>query len=591
MTATKNSPTKGRKSSKAKRGVESQAASSPPGAAAELQTGRQPEVDAISGQQPLAVKRGTAGTRIGEIAEVADALETRRRLRRLARQVADGPASVRKLAFLEAAIADCVEQADQSPGGRDQWLLREAAVWALAWLARSRRAGGSAGGLLEQFVRRAAIGATALEARDTVPAPFVLTLSRLFCDIDACRRFELGVAAALDEEIGRLVSDAGSVGLAGSPAVVERICRWARCRRIATETGPLPWGDASEAKFAEAVAVGLRMLGDRGRLLVATGRMPQVFSAPLLDAAGDAARRGRVRRTAKSLAAGKVGRGLLARDHDDPAAAVAILRSGWEGDAVRVLVEYRDVTPRVELAVGDRLLLDGPWGWSLARDGRPLEAEGPWASSCLQTNDEATYFEIVAPVTGGLQLERSVTILAKDRIVVLADAITRDEAGPASGGLVHRATLPIADGLDLDVADETREVFLYDTEMRALALPLGLPEWKVSGRGGFRPTPAGLVLEQEGQGRLFAPVWLDCQARRLGGQLTWRQLTVADTRINLPASMAAGHRVQVGLEQWLLYRSLDAPRNRTLLGCNVSCESLIGRIEPEGVVRRAIEIE
>jgi hypothetical protein len=282
---------------------------------------------------------------------------------------------------------------------------------------------------------------------------------------------------------------------------------------------------------------------------------------------------------------------LLARDHDDPAAAVAILRSGWEGNAVRVLVEYRDVTPRVELAVGDRLLLDGPWGWSLARDGRPLEAEGPWSSSCLQTNDEATYFEIVAPVTGGLQLERSVTILAKDRIVVLADAITSDEAGPASGGLVHRATLPVADGLDLDAADETREVFLYDTEMRGLALPLGLPEWKAAGRGGFRPTPAGLVLEQEGQGRLFAPVWLDCQAHRLGGQLTWRQLTVADTRINLPASMAAGHRVQVGLEQWLLYRSLDAPRNRTLLGCNVSCESLIARIEPEGVVRRAIEIE
>ena len=90
---------------------------------------------------------------------------------------------------------------------------------------------------------------------------------------------------------------------------------------------------------------------------------------------------------------------------------------------------------------------------------------------------------------------------------------------------------------------------------------------------------------------MFAPVWFDCDARRLGEQVTWRQLTVADTRINLPPSMAAGHRVQVGLDQWLLYRSLDAPRNRTLLGCNVACEFLLGRVTPDGTVQRAIEIE
>jgi hypothetical protein len=597
MTATKDSNRSGRRADRGKSvgrraaDPESLPQDAAAAAATEPRPARERRADTARVPKPLAVKSGRAATRIGEIAEVADALETRRRLRRLARQVADGPTSVRKLAFIEMAIAECLEQSDQAAGVHDPWLLREAAGWALAWLARSRRAGGSSGGLLEQFVRRAGSGATALEARDTLPAAFVLTLSRLFCDIDACRRLERGVAAALDEEIGRLVSDAGSVGLTGTPAMVERICRWARCRRIAAETGDLPWGDASEAKFAAAVAVGLRVLGDRGRMLVAAGRMPQVFSAPLLDAARDARSRGRVRRTAAALAAGRPGKGLLARDHDDPEAAVAILRSGWGPEAVRVLVDYRDVAPRLELSVGDRLLLDGPWGWSLARDGQPLEAEGPWASTCLQTNDDATYFEIVAPVTGGLQLERSVTILAKDRVVVLADAITRTDAAAAAGGLLHAATVPVADGLDVEPAEETREVFLYDTEMRCVAMPLGLPEWSVAGRGSFRPTPAGLVLEQEGQGRLFAPVWLDCQPGRIGGQLTWRQLTVADTRINLPPSMAAGHRVQVGLEQWLLYRALDAPRNRTLLGCNVSCESLIGRIDPEGIVRRAIEIE
>ena len=124
-----------------------------------------------------------------------------------------------------------------------------------------------------------------------------------------------------------------------------------------------------------------------------------------------------------------------------------------------------------------------------------------------------------------------------------------------------------------------------------LAMPLGLSEWRTGGRGDLAVAPEGLVLEQQGRGRMFAQVWLDCNPRRLGDQATWRQLTVADTRINLPPSMAAGHRVQVGLDQWLLYRALDAPRNRTLLGCNVACEFLLGRVTPDGTVQRAIDIE
>jgi hypothetical protein len=55
--------------------------------------------------------------------------------------------------------------------------------------------------------------------------------------------------------------------------------------------------------------------------------------------------------------------------------------------------------------------------------------------------------------------------------------------------------------------------------------------------------------------------------------------------------MAAGYRVQVGHDQWLLYRALDEPRNRTLLGCNVSCEFLLGRIGRSGAVKRLVEIQ
>ena len=78
---------------------------------------------------------------------------------------------------------------------------------------------------------------------------------------------------------------------------------------------------------------------------------------------------------------------------------------------------------------------------------------------------------------------------------------------------------------------------------------------------------------------------------RQGRPLTWRQLTVADTRQNLPPHQAVGFRVQEGLEQWLVYRTLDAARNRTVIGCNLSCGFMLGRIERTGMVDRTIEIQ
>ena len=164
-------------------------------------------------------------------------------------------------------------------------------------------------------------------------------------------------------------------------------------------------------------------------------------------------------------------------------------------------------------------------------------------------------------------------VLPDEKIVFLADALTsRSGAAAMPQELRYRGAVPLAGGLDSHHENETREIIVSDTETRCMALPLALPEWRVAGRGGFDATAEGLVLEQQGALRLYAPLWLDCDAKRIAKPRTWRQLTVADTRTILPAHQAVGFRVQAGLEQWLVYRALDVPRNRTLLGCNVSCE-------------------
>jgi len=538
---------------------------------------------------PPQVKTREAVHRIRAVADRSESLDARHRLRRLARLVAGNPKSVHKVGLVEAAISECLEQA--STAGRETrepWLEREAATWALAWLARSRRAGGSAGAILEQLVREGRAGVATVESRDTIPAPFVLTLGRLFPDIEACAELGGRALEALEKEIGRLVSAGGAVGLTGSTAVLERVTRWALCREVLAGG----WSAATEELFMAAITSAVRLLGGKGRMLVGPGKMPRLFSQPILAAAQSRRAPGRLRRTATLIADGAVPRhakSLLPRDMHEPAAAVAILRSGWDADALRVVVEYRDAVPRLEIAIGDRLLVDGPWQWEVTRDGERLEAEGPWTHLGLETDRKATFFEIAAPLSGGLRLERAVVVIPADRVVVLADSITR--SGGAAAALRHTSVVSLAPGLEAEQADETREVMLFDTSVRCMALPLGLPEWKTADGGAFTAAADRLTLEQHGLGRMHAPLWLDCDPRRLGGQVTWRHLTVADTRQNIPRSMAAGYRVQVGLDQWLLYRALDEPRNRTLLGCNVSCEFLLGRIGRSGMVRRMAEIQ
>ena len=584
--------------------------------------GRRPNGGTTAAAGPMQVKRREAARRIRGIADLSESLDVRSGLRRLAQQIAHGSRNVQGISFVETAIGECLDEAAATTAPRERWLLCEAATWGLAWLARTRRAGGSAGGLLERLVQAARAAQAPFTGRDTLPAVFVLTLARLFCDIEACRCLEKDASAALEEEIGRLTSADGTVALAGSPTVLERVVRWTAARDVALLCGSPAWDAATEARWTAAATASLRLLGGHGRVLIGAGRMPAAFSATLLEALaaspakavrktaarlqekagkGEAGRRRKRGRTAAGRAAG-----LLPRDVHDAAAAVAVIRSGWEWDGLRVMVEYRDAVPRLEIAAGDRLLVDGRWDWSVTAGGRPLEAEGPWVLSCWESDRKATFFEIVAPLPGGMQIERQVVVVPRDHVVLLADAVTmagggaggpstngRAGGGHGGEGLAYEGVVPLAPTLEIERAEETREVIAYDTGMRFSALPLGLPEWTATGRGTLTADPArGLVLRQQATGPgLHAPLWIDCDPARLGETLTWRQLTVADTRRNLQPHEAAGYRIQVGQDQWLLYRSLDAPRNRSVLGCNLSCEFLIGRIGRRGMVARTMEIQ
>ena len=562
-------------------------------------------------QAPLSVKSREVASRIRRLANQSESIDTRRRLRQLAEQIAHGSRTVQGIAFIEASLGECLDEAGLATQPHEQWLSCEAATWGLAWLARTRRAGGSAGALLQRLVKMAQSAQALLRGTDTGPAIFILALSRLFCDIEACQCLELDVTHSLEEEIDRLVSAGGAVSLAvssvagylntGSAAVVQRVSRWTAVRAIAVQTGnSLPWNASTDERWSAACEMALRLLGAGGRILSTSGKLPKALSEPLLDAAL-VSKKKPMCRTAEAICRAAAPRAnvpvkkLLPRDLHDPTAAVTIMRTGWSCDSVRVSLEYRDATPRLEIAAGDRLLMEGLWHWHVSLNGQLLDAEGPWSVSCFESDRKASFLEIIAPLAEGLQIERQVVIVPKDRIVLLADAITVRPGGTYAerGALTYEGTTPLAMSLATETAAETREIIAYDTGMRFMAMPLALPEWSsAAALGACDLTPQGIRLRQQATGsRLYAPLWLDCDSSRIGSPLTWRQLTVADTRMNLARHEAVGFRVQAGHKQWLLYRALDKPRNRTLLGCNLSCEFLLGRIGGRGNVSRTLEIQ
>jgi len=131
--------------------------------------------------------------------------------------------------------------------------------------------------------------------------------------------------------------------------------------------------------------------------------------------------------------------------------------------------------------------------------------------------------------------------------------------------------------------------------LRPLAhvLPLALPEWRTEQSSGkLRLIPEGLELRQTSAGqRLFAPLFIDLDRSRFRRRMTWRQLTVAESLTPMRPETAVGFRVAIGDQQWIIYRSLAARANRTLLGHNLATESLIARFGKDGEVTSIVEIE
>ncbi|TWU31022.1 hypothetical protein [Novipirellula artificiosorum] len=270
-------------------------------------------------------------------------------------------------------------------------------------------------------------------------------------------------------------------------------------------------------------------------------------------------------------------------------AKLAMMLPEWDVRRGRTHLQYAQRENRLEIFAGRSLVVSGRVETSIEADGQSQSPDGDWAFVCEYTDDDVHYIEIEQPWTAGLVLQRQLMLVREDRCLLFADAVLPKKVLPKNSGpqdqastqINYTARLPLCEAIRVEPNEGTREIFLSDRKRRAIVFPLSASEWNVG------PTPAAicespdghLVISAQGEGALYTPVWFDFQSRRFRRDRTWRQLTIADERRICEPREAVGYRVQMGSEQWLVYRSLGPRRCRSVLGKHLIADFFAARFE------------
>jgi hypothetical protein len=368
---------------------------------------------------------------------------------------------------------------------------------------------------------------------------------------------------------------------------------WTRCRAIMEHRSKFLWSDDAEQQYRWLVTQALRMSRPGGEMVFASDHC-KLQVRELFRAALELGGNGADLAAADCLLGGQSTEidkcSKLAPSYNSEWASLAILRNKWSRKSRQLAVSYHDGRNRIELCHGPEVVVGGEASFAITVDGQPVmrDSGAEWEEVAWESDKDVDYLELELDVSGQIRIQRSFLLAHNDQFLLIADALISEK--PAQ--IEYTSSLPLGDGITVDIEQETRELTLKGQGPFARVLPLWLPEWRTAGgNGSLEVQQRSLVLRHAGQSRLFTPLFFDLAPKRVAKLLTWRQLAVAQMRKNLPANEATGFRVQIGRKQWLLYRSLTGLANRTLLGQNLLCELHVSRFLGSGDVEPLIEIQ
>lgn len=276
--------------------------------------------------------------------------------------------------------------------------------------------------------------------------------------------------------------------------------------------------------------------------------------------------------------------------HCDEVAGIARLSQGWKKSDASLWVDFQQPQVRIELGLRGRPVMLGTCQPKIEWNGHLLEYEGAWSLQCWYSEPEADYLELEWPLSHGCRLQRQFLLAKEDSCVFFADAFL-----PPNRGLTrYNIRWTLANGIEFQSHDETREGKLNaGSTSLARVIPLSFPEWRRErSAGNLVQEGNGLSMDVEVEGSaLYVPLLLNFDRKALGREVTWRQLTVAESLRRVEKDVAVGYRFQCGRKQWLIYKSLTRFGNRTVLGQNYSLDFAFNRFLRSGMTKTIVDVE
>lgn len=434
-------------------------------------------------------------------------------------------------------------------------------------------------------------------AQQLLAGELPLTLAHLFPEMRPVHKLHAAARDALSDGVEELLNGNGLVR--GPYLAVFRplLACWTRCRALGESHKKNCWKRKAQEQYEWLATHALGLSSARGTTLLGQPRdmawTPDFLRTVVRlggDAADVAAARSIFGKKLTSALRGKNRKRVPDTSEHCEWSGLAYMRTQWQRSAPIVAIDYATPKLRLEVWSGPERLISGAWTWETKVDGRRLEPVGAWEETCWFSDEDVDYLELAIDLTGDARLERQILLAREELFLLLADYVINADGEEIS----HRYRLPLAAKVEFEPEKETREGLLKAGKATSRVLPLALPEWRTDPRiGELTASDGKLQLAQERPGRnLACPLLIDLDKSRAKKQCTWRQLTVAQALEIQPHDVAVGYRAQCGKDQWLIYRSLDEPANRTLIGQNLSLECLVGRfLAPSGEVDELLEVE
>ena len=265
----------------------------------------------------------------------------------------------------------------------------------------------------------------------------------------------------------------------------------------------------------------------------------------------------------------------------------AVMRTHWGAHADRVTVTHDQPAMNVEFTVQGQPVMDGEWYSEITIGEKTTPFHGDWYCVCWQTDEDADYLEMQLFIRGVVRIERQILLSRTRQFCMIAESL-----GDIKGeGFSYRTRLPLVEGIQSTTSSKTREVQLTAGGIPLRVFPVTLPQQNViSTPGRFG---ADFRFETTGSGSAwYNPILIDWSPTRRTAEATWKSLTVAEQQKVLKPEIASGHRVKVGNQQWLIYRSLrQSIEPRSVLGHQTRYETVIGAVEANGDITPLMLVE